>query len=174
MKKHQQKNVFFLKTILLAVTCIVCCSMGTGGTEVSTPLEPAYSELDEDADIVHGILRDNGKTFKIKNLSFSGKTELEVPHENDDSYTTIDLGKIATLTIINQNHASKRYPNKDYSLVKITTHKEGGVIEDVLVPLKLSIVGIDKKTDLGKAWFISNITSISFEKPPSAAQELGG
>ncbi len=166
MKNNQKSPSFFPKQAFFALVVVLACGMGAGEEKVSGPLQPSFADLVEGAGMFHGAIRDNSASYQLEKISFSGQTILErIRRETDDSTTNIDIAKIREIKVNRHNFNSERYSDKEYTLVTITTRK-GEQINDLLIPRKVVICGVDKKTELEKAWFINKIDNITFEDAP--------
>ena len=155
------------KSALLSFVILTCCAMSTGDDQVSGPMAPSYTSLEEEAGYFNGIIIDGSATANVEGISFGGETILkEVRRESDDSSNNLNLAKIKKVEITKPNFSSTRYSEKEFSLVTITTTTDE-VIKDMLIPRKIVVCAIDGKSRMEKAWFIYKINSITISHVPA-------
>jgi hypothetical protein len=169
-----KKNHYFLTKLYLstlAVACLTPSSSHSMGQEqhTNTTLEPSYTEPEESTETynnIQGVIFDEGgKGIRVEKISFGGKTSLGgIRKETDDSSNSFNLATIKTITIVDGNFMSKRYSDKEFANVSLTTHSNAEE-SDLLVPRKIVISGIDRNTSMKKAWFFGKIKKIILEKP---------
>ena len=161
--KTNKKLIFnFIQSILLITISVFCINMG-GGAEKATLIEPAFVPLEDNAGSYSGIIYDDKNEIEVKDISFTGNTAIGgIRKETDDSVNKIELSKIRELTVVQPHYISQKYSDKEYILadgISIT----GEPIKDILIPRQVVICGVDKKTQMEKAWFLYKISKIKIE-----------
>ncbi|MCB9493157.1 MAG: hypothetical protein H6679_02695 [Epsilonproteobacteria bacterium] len=154
-----KQNVLYLMFITLSVSFFVGSPFGEAdrGNVVS---DPPFVSLEPGEQSFQAVIYDEETATIIKDLSFSGQTSIDgVKHEDNDSNTKLELSKILEIHVEDSHFPSERYRDGDWAKVTVrtTTDKE---IANLLIPRRVSICGIDAKTNLNKSWFLSNIDRI--------------
>ncbi len=151
----------FLRCASLLVVAL--WSVGTPMGDQTTPStlkEPAFAPLEDGEDVLSGRIKDESTTTELTQLSFFGHSAVGgIRREDDDSTTKLDLGKIKSLKVVEHTYASKRYPEKDFALIKKTS-LDGTVTEGLLLPRHIIICGVEKKTGDEKSWYLNKIDEL--------------
>jgi hypothetical protein len=147
--------------VFVVAVCSVHGLMALGDQQVFDQLTvPKYVALEQGEEWLVGIVRDETTTTELEALSFFGNgTVGGVCREDNDSVTTVHLALIRRLEVKQQEYKSARYPNKEFCLVE-KTHIDGTVTSGLLMPRKLVICGIEKKTKDEKCWFLGKIDQL--------------
>jgi|WetSurMetagenome_2_1015567.scaffolds.fasta_scaffold101239_2 hypothetical protein len=157
------------KQIMLASFVIALCwpwatPMGDS-TQQNVLTEPTFAALEEGEDLLDGTIKDELSTTHVSQLSFFGNTTVGgIRQENNDSVTKLDLSKIKSIKILQASYASKRFPEKDFTLARKTS-LEGNVSEEYLIPRHIVICGIDKRTGDEKSWYLNKLDELIVGKP---------
>lgn len=134
-------------------------------------LEPRYMRLAEGQELFRGKVYDEKVVVDMRELSFSGHTVIDgLRREDDDSSTTINLTDYKEIIIDEQVYQSKRYPEKELTLVSLVT-KDGTVLKGYLAPCNLIVSGIEKEGNAEKAWFLKKVDRITIERNKDGAGE---
>jgi hypothetical protein len=175
--------------VFLCVISLGLFGMGTlldatsDGGKTSTYLsEPSYAPLEEGEGSFEGVIYDESTVSHVKDMSFFGHTTVGgIRKETDDSMNKLDLENIKEIKIINQTFTSKRYADKEFSLVTVINNNNV-VSTDLLVPKHIIICGVEKDTKMQRSWFLSKLdriligevhvsSAVKVEKPENAAEK---
>ena len=166
------KTNAYLSIILLLIG-MRCHAMGESKEALK---EPAFAALNEGDDDIEAVIIDDGKKTELREVSFFGNTAVGgVRRDDDDSMTKLDLTKIKSLKVITPLYQSKRYPEKDFALVRKVA-VDGIVTENLLVPRNIIVCGIEKKTGDEESWFLYKIDElqvVSFDAHSSENYNYG-
>lgn len=178
-----------LKLLSLCICLAIFSAMdirgpGSSGGVSSADLEDLkYVPLNEGQGIfeakIFGELDAQGSpkiTYDVKEISFGGNTKLGgIKSEDDFSVTDLDIAKIKDIQVVNPAFQSKRYTINNVSEVFVlakVTFDTGATLENVLIPKKVQISAIEVNTGAGKAWKISNLSKIEFQKTMTAKNAM--
>jgi len=135
------------------------------GDQMEQLVTPKYMPLEQGEELLEAVVRDENTTTELEWVSFFGSTSVGgICREDNDSITSIQLTNVKKLVIKQQDYASTRYPNKDFCLAE-KTGVDGVVTEGLLIPRKVVVCGIEKKTKDEKAWFLGKIDQLEVIQP---------
>ena len=164
MTSNNKKFIPILLEALFLLTIALLNINFTGGGAPQVSLEPTFTELKEDEPSFSAIIEDDNTKTEVTDISFTGHTSLGgIRKEKDDSVNKLELSNIKELEIINPDHRSKKYSDKDVMLAKVITN-DGTEIDDLLIPRNVTICGIEQNTKIKKAWFLRKVKRITIEK----------
>lgn len=132
--------------------------------------EPTFIPLEEGEDIVDGKIIDEQTVTEVTQLSFGGVTEIGIDpkdgirREDNDSSSTLNLSNTQSIKVIQHLYASKRYPEREFSLIQKTS-LDGTVTDGLLVPRHVLICGIEKKTGAKISWYFNKIDELIIDHP---------
>jgi hypothetical protein len=165
MKTKKHLLCIIMQATFLTLIAFFCINMGGGKSRYSTSKEPMFAPLEEKEGSYSGMIIDGRKKTRVRDLSFFGHTTISgIRKENDDSFNNLDFAKIKNITILKQNYESKRYSNKEFSLISVKPVYPKTNVEKFLAPKRIVICGIEKKTGIKKAWWLRKINSIIIDK----------
>lgn len=158
----------FIKGLVSVILwlCIgfVAANFSDGAKRDSVVMEPSFAPLDEGEDSFVATIYDDATESEIQDISFFGHTSIGgIRKETDDSMNKLKLGNMRELEIIKSSYESKRFRDREFTLVKLVT-ANGTVVENLLVPQHVVICGIDKKSQMERSWFLSKIKKMVIEK----------
>ena len=129
----------------------------------TTGKEPGFAKLEEGQGLFDGIIKDEQTETYIQQISFFGHTSIGgIRQENNDIMTKLNLENIKRLEVIDKIYTSKRYPEKEFSLVRKISAPRGGaeVAEEILIPRNVVMCGIDRKTGDERSWYLNKIDQL--------------
>ncbi|MGD1997885.1 MAG: hypothetical protein PVJ92_03150 [Candidatus Dependentiae bacterium] len=130
---------------------------------------PSYMQLDPDQGIYNGTVYDGQTRVNVTKLSFGGRTEVDnIRKESDNSSNRVKMADITALEMIDPLHESRRYPHKEYSLMRVTMNN--GSTEELLFPRHLVLCADSANSQIEKVWFLRAIDGVRFHHR-SAKQE---
>lgn len=146
---------------ILALVVLFLSANFTNGAEKTKPNEPEFVALQEGVESISGKIYDDGNIIDLKEISFTGHNKIGgIRSETDDSVNVLDLSKLKEIIIKQENYVSpRRYRDKEFILVD-TISNNGAITKDLLVPKKIVICGISKKTDMEKAWYLNKVDKV--------------
>jgi hypothetical protein len=161
--------------VIWAITAVFIAwppAIPMGGSEPQSSLnEPSFSPLEEGDETYDACIKEGQKSTHVKQFSFFGHTTLGgIRTEADTSVTKLDLANIRSITVLEPSYSSKRYPEKDFCLIRKVS-KDGVVSDNLLMPRHVVICGIEKSTGDEKAWYLSKINEIVIERSPMPIPE---
>ena len=180
---HYVSNLLKLLSLCVCLAIFSAMDMrgpGSSGSVSSADLEDLkFVPLQEGQGIfeakIFGELDAQGNpkiTYDVKEISFGGSTKLGgIKSEDDFSVTDLDIAKIKDIRVINSAFQSKRYTINNVSEVFVlarVTFDTGATLENVLIPKKVQVSAVEINTGAGKAWKLSNLSSIEFKKSMAA------
>jgi len=141
----------------------VVTSFSDGAKRNNTSLEPIYTPLEDGESSLMATLHDESTATEIQKVSFSGHASIGgIRKENDDSMNKLELGKIRELYIVKSSYESKRFPEREFTLAKVIM-ANGVLVENLLLPKHIVICGVEKKTQMERAWFLNKINKLVIE-----------
>jgi hypothetical protein len=142
------------------------------GKKTSALLEPSYAPLESGEGSFSGMVYDESIVSEVKDISFFGHTTVGgIRKESDDSMNRLEISKIKEIIVLKRSYDSKRYSDKEFSLVQVVTN-DGTTIEDLLVPKHVIICGIEVKTQMERSWFLSKLDKIVMGKPSGVIDKI--
>jgi len=166
--------MIYTKMLFVVAGALSCAGslVALGDQQVLDHLSaPKYVALEQGEEWLIGIVRDENTTTELEAFSFFGNSTVGgVCREDNDSVTTVHLSAIKKLEIKQQEYSSARYPNKEFCLVD-KTHIDGTVTQGLLMPRKLVVCGIEKKTKDEKCWFLGKIDQLEVIHLPASEQK---
>lgn len=163
-----------MKKIVVVVAALITCTVHPMGDGVPkgqiSSFEPRYTPLVDGQAILCGKIYDEKVIVELRDLSFSGHTLLEgLRREDDDSSTSINLADYKEIIIDQQIYQSKRYPDKELTLISIVANN-GIISKGYLAPCHLVVCGIENNSHAEKAWFLKKIDRIVIDKSNTRGQ----
>ncbi len=154
----------FLKSIFWIGMMVVFASFTDGAKRSSTVLEPSYAPLEEGENSYSATIYDESTVTEIQGVSFFGHTSIGgIRKDTDDSINKIELGKIKELVVVKSSYESKRFRDREFTLARIVTINDT-LEENLLVPKHIVVCGVDRKSLMERAWFLSKLDKIVVEK----------
>ena len=155
---------FFMKLLFFVGVFSFTCNMGDK-EQTSITNEPGFARLADGEGSFRAIVYDDKNEITLKEISFFGHTTVGgIRRESDDSVTRLELSKIKEIKILKSHFDSKRFGDKDFTLVEILA-TTGAAMNDLLVPKRLIMCGIDEKTGLEKSWFLHKVNRVVMQGP---------
>jgi len=152
------KKIFLAFYFLTLLSSASINSMGKTKEEEQKE-GPNYIALRSDQGIYHGIITDDSQRTKVTKISFAGQTTIDgIRKEKDNSVNRVKIAELRLLEVITPLHESKRYPDKEYSEVKVTTLN--GNTEYLLFPRLLTICAEAVQSKIEKSWYLYALNNI--------------
>lgn len=158
-----KKNGFRGFSFVLAVLFFIFVNMTDGAKKHSAGIEPSYAQLEEGQGSLSITIYDESTVTEIQDASFFGHTSVGgIRCEVNDSNNKIDLAKIRELVVVQRGFQSKRFQDKEFTLIRIIT-STGAMLDNLLVPKHVILCGIEKNTGMERSWFIEKIDKLVVE-----------
>ncbi len=161
MNKH-----FLTFTAILFAATIAITPMGKAEKDIEEN-GPVYIELQAEQGVYHAVIV-NKKDQTTQNqaiipgteVSFNGYTAIDgIRRETDDSTTRLKLSEIVKIYVTDPLFTSKRYPEKEYTLVDVVTRSNQHV-KQLLFPRLLVVCIKELPSKMEKSWFIRDLESV--------------
>lgn len=148
----------------VGIFCYFSPGLALGDQQVFDQLSaPKYVPLEQGEEWLEGVVRDENTTTELEGISFFGNCSVGgACREDNDSVTTVHLAAIRKIEMKKQEYQSPRYPNKKFCVVD-KVHIDGTVTHNLLMPYKLVVCGIEKKTKDEKCWFLGKIDQLEIK-----------
>ncbi|MCG2756335.1 hypothetical protein L6269_02470 [Candidatus Dependentiae bacterium] len=167
---NKYKNLFH--AIFLITIALICANFTDGAKKEADTNAIEYVALQEGENIISASLSDESNITELKEASFTGHSKIGgVRRESDDSITQLSLADIKALEVINESYTSPRYQDKEFILLKVIS-ASGVETADFLVPRDVVICGIEKETNMAKAWYLRKIKKLEISMPEVKKEEL--
>ena len=154
------------------VAIVILLGGFSDGKKTSTVLEPSYAPLEAGEGSFCATVYDESTVAEVKDISFFGHTTIGgIRKESDDSMNRLEISKIKEMVVVKRSYDSKRYSDKEFSLVQVVT-TDGTTIEDLLVPKHVIVCGIEVKTQMERSWFLSKINKLVMGKPSGVIDKI--
>lgn len=122
--------------------------------------DSAFAPLEEGQENIQGVVVDEHTKTELAQISFFGHTTVGgIRCEDNDSMTKFDLANIRSLKVISQSFSSKRFPDKEFALIRKTSLSDAAP-QDMLVPRNIVLCGTEKSTGDQKSWKIFQINEL--------------